>query len=32
MIEKNNNYEIELIKTGEESTNEEMTKRTYGRG
>jgi hypothetical protein len=31
MINIDNNYKIELIETGEESTNEEMTERTHGR-
>jgi hypothetical protein len=32
MININNNYETELTEIGEESTDEKMTKRTYGRG
>jgi hypothetical protein len=32
MIDINNNYETELTKTGKESIDEKMTKRTNGRG
>jgi hypothetical protein len=32
IININNNYEIKSIETRKESTNEEMTERTYGRG